>query len=573
MKEKNISRHSYQSPQRGAALVTVLFISLLLLTASAAMLTAVGSNSRNTTDVLSETKAFYAAETGIQAAVNVLRNKIENDGTSVTYSEAILSPANMCNWFITACVSGQVPITGTEKYSINVSNPEGGLVSYTTGVRFSVSMASPSTTPTPQAGTQVCIPDCLAANRTTVSFATTSGEPGSPTSPLGQFDVQTSGTGATTGFTNIGVRIDYRIQVGDRAGLASIYGRLSQADATAPVIIEFPSPKFRVLGTVINLCDETSCAGPIILSVPVNGVPKRLLISADTTYIPTPSRLVLTAIGYGPNGAKKTLEAIVRRNVFDGYDMPATMLLIGRHTDAFGGFLYSPGNSNNVSYSGGNCAPICIPPFGVVDETRSFAEENLATILGDPPGTPNPFPSPYPPQPQVVEWENLPSWLRTPTALDVRIDQLRILAQNANRYFISPSGNLSSPGSDGTRLTFCEGSCTVTGTSGVGLLIVTGKLTIVGNFNFAGLILVTGKEGLDRSGGGGQSAGVSGGVIVAPYNLSPYYPESLSTFFLAPQYQISGGGGSFVVQPGTDLNPFIDDTSAVSDLVLGVAEK
>ena len=50
-----------------------MLISALLLTASVAMLTAVGANSKNTSDVLSETKAYYAAESGLQASINVFK--------------------------------------------------------------------------------------------------------------------------------------------------------------------------------------------------------------------------------------------------------------------------------------------------------------------------------------------------------------------------------------------------------------------------------------------------------------------------------------------------------------------
>ncbi len=63
--------------ESGAALVTVLMISVLLGIACIAMLSAVGANSRNSTDVLSETKAYYAAESGLQATINVLRGKID----------------------------------------------------------------------------------------------------------------------------------------------------------------------------------------------------------------------------------------------------------------------------------------------------------------------------------------------------------------------------------------------------------------------------------------------------------------------------------------------------------------
>src|SRR4051812_17343456 len=59
--------------ESGAALITVIMISVLLGIACIALLRAVAANSRNTTDTLSETKAFYAAESGMQATLNVLR--------------------------------------------------------------------------------------------------------------------------------------------------------------------------------------------------------------------------------------------------------------------------------------------------------------------------------------------------------------------------------------------------------------------------------------------------------------------------------------------------------------------
>ena len=70
--------------ESGAALVTVLMISVLLGIACIALLSSVGANSKNSTDVLSETKAYYVAESGLQATINVLRNN-----SAATYSAAI----------------------------------------------------------------------------------------------------------------------------------------------------------------------------------------------------------------------------------------------------------------------------------------------------------------------------------------------------------------------------------------------------------------------------------------------------------------------------------------------------
>ena len=67
--------------EKGAALVTVVLISVLLLTACIALLHAVGANSANSADVLSETKAYYAAETGLQATINELRYDCSAEAT------------------------------------------------------------------------------------------------------------------------------------------------------------------------------------------------------------------------------------------------------------------------------------------------------------------------------------------------------------------------------------------------------------------------------------------------------------------------------------------------------------
>ncbi|HEX9960945.1 MAG TPA: hypothetical protein VGB00_08435, partial [Pyrinomonadaceae bacterium] len=59
--------------ERGAALVMVLMIAFLLLVASAALLLESSMNTANVTDSVAEQQAYYAAESGIQSALDVLR--------------------------------------------------------------------------------------------------------------------------------------------------------------------------------------------------------------------------------------------------------------------------------------------------------------------------------------------------------------------------------------------------------------------------------------------------------------------------------------------------------------------
>ncbi|HEX8096998.1 MAG TPA: hypothetical protein VF507_03140 [Pyrinomonadaceae bacterium] len=62
--------------ERGAALVTVLLISLLLLTAGGALILVAATGGTNTIDATSEMKAYYGAEAGLQATLNVLRQNV-----------------------------------------------------------------------------------------------------------------------------------------------------------------------------------------------------------------------------------------------------------------------------------------------------------------------------------------------------------------------------------------------------------------------------------------------------------------------------------------------------------------
>ena len=102
-------------------------------------------------------------------------------------------------------------------------------------------------------------------------------------------------------------------------------------------------------------------------------------------------------------------------------------------------------------------------------------------------------------------------------------------------------------------------------------MVVTGKLTLHGNFNFNGLIIVTGQAGVDRSGGGNGT--IQGNIVIAPYvgsRVEDTITPSPSESFLSPQYNLSGGGNSTVVYNSQTVN---NGLIAVSNYVLGVVEK
>src|SRR5215208_3664647 len=87
--------------EQGAALITVIMISFLLLVAVAALLLEASTNAANVTDATAEEQAYYAAESGIQTAVSILRNKpvpVPLVNTSLPATD----PANKINYLMAA---------------------------------------------------------------------------------------------------------------------------------------------------------------------------------------------------------------------------------------------------------------------------------------------------------------------------------------------------------------------------------------------------------------------------------------------------------------------------------------
>jgi Tfp pilus assembly protein PilX len=567
MNTKKILTRKFKSGERGAAMVTVILISILLVTASVAMLIAVGANTRNTTDVLAETKAYYAAESGLQATINVLRNS-----STATYGSAAADP-DLSTWLnydwpttgtADRIVIGDTPANYTANlgtaYSIWAVDPDNtgaSLTFSTSGVFLSGGTISAN-------GKTVYYPNETASPRTEITFtdaaSTVNNFTGNPV--LGTFTLVNVGAGATipAGLA-LNFRIDYLLSA-PRVGVKSIWGSITQTSSAAPKVVRFQSQDQYLLGSHIELCSASS-GGPGCADVTFNLGSTPSVLYAYITPL-QPYRLKVISTGFGPHGAVKKLEAILRRNLFNGLGSPAATVMLGPSTPPPGGlpFYFAPGTSNGITYSGGDCSSPsgCVPSFGVNDPN------NLEYLNDHPPsGNPNQMMPP----PQMITG-SVPEWQQSPQNLDVLIDQLRTTAQNSGRYFSSNAARITNPGdfTAGTGITFCEGSCQVSGEGG-GILVVTGMLTNLGGFSFKGLIIVTGEEGWDRNGGGNGQ--VIGNVVVAPYNTRPYIPENLSTTFLCPRYGISGGGGSDVIYG--DIASIIDNTSAVSDFVAGVAEK
>jgi Tfp pilus assembly protein PilX len=531
MKIDNVFRAKNDASERGAALVTVILISLLLLTAAVGMISAVGASSKNNTDSLSEAKAYWAAESGLQAAIKVLRH----DG--VTYAQAH-SSGDLSPWL----GAGPIFIDSEASYSLQVSDPDNAGVSTTYQITAAFQQADGTYAPIRVFGTE--------PNTTTISYenvpTTTVNHPQAST-PFGRFQIQNEGTGAT--ISEFRFRIDYRMTA-PRPGVRSFRGRITTARA-----VIFDSYEYNLMGSTIDLCGNASCSpiGAFSMSLPIpDTTPQYSSIIYGKLEPIQPYRLLVRSTGMFAGGARKQLEALMQRNFFNDVSASSAITLIGPGA----GMVFQPGTSQRMDILGGS-----VPSVGVLDQTGLNTVNSAHTN-----GTMNP--------PPAVLGAEIPDWQQSPEALHNLVMQLRQTALNSGRLFTSGQdpdswGSFSA----GTGITFCDGSCTLSGnTEGGGILVVTGTLTTSGNPKFKGLILAVGPYvdssdpgGIIRNGGGNEV--FIGNVVIAPYN-----PDNLAAGFGPPRYQ-NNGAPSDTIYSDIALDSAFGGTSAITNFMLGIAEK
>ena len=574
MMKKYVAGHNRFGGESGAALATVLLVTFLLVMASVALITATTSNSKNTTDALAETKAYYAAESGIQAAVNILRNHSPAINYGDAANDATLSSYQPTNW--NAPGGGLAGYSvGSEGggYTINVVDPDDSQTSiaFSTDTTDTVGNSSSGfslTGSTFQSSLRIdrTVPD--ASHYATIEWVPNSPNPTNPilfngatfaTSNLGSFRLTYTGNGAPMKLVYF--RINLRLIAPDNPTWV-IKGRIEPTGA-----IVFTSSAYRIVGSdlwlcgTVDTCPTTAPAMPVqSLSLPAPGA------SALTQYAvrltpKEPQRLLITSTGYGPGGSRKKLEAVIHKSNFPMVPPAAGILMNGPNA------VFDNGNGR-PQYNG--CDPdnptVCVPSIGVSDP-GSITRVN-STTFNPPPhcGTP-PCLNPYPP-PAVVG-EDLPDWQRTPALMDQQLNWWR--ASTPPSSIIPNNGNLNTGGygsyADGRGLTYCDGNCTIAGEGG-GILIVKGKLTTTGGVRFRGMIIVVGSEGILRNGNGGSDDEIIGGIVIAPYILTP----APNGTWLSPQFHVNGGGTSHVTYSGLDYL-FDGGITGTTNFVSGIAEK
>ena len=622
MSEVKLTRN--RDGERGAALVMVLLIGFLLMVVGGGLLIEVTTNTANVTDITSEQQAYYAAESGIQAAVNVLRDNVTlSDENRIDPSKPATDKANRIDYLKALNIADSNLAAGVDandsvprlsrwmKYNaiypdriglgdefyhpnkgyafkLEISDPDntGSIVQFSTTGRFFTPDATSISLATYGDLTNGFIVQYVPQSSTQVNTAG-----GSATTSFGNFKVIKYGAGAPiASFNRFEIVISMTLPY---AGTRVIRGYLTSnvcvMGLCTPPRIVFDSRTFTLQGSKITLTslgpnpvasllsDGPPAGFPATLDwASTLGSPKENSINA-TISSPEPLRLRIKSTGFGPQGSSKQLEAIIRKNFFNGISGPGTLTLVGPPSTVAcpscipiqpaTSFVFNPGSSNVADYSGQDEASTdIIPPVATTNGSTLDAVSDSVDGL-----PPHPFNGDVVGVPSDVSNEITPShWLYSPTSVDATIKSFYPLARDSGRYF--PSGTQPTSFGDnatGMGLTFCDGNCTLTGPGG-GILIVTGTLTLHGSFSFRGMIVVTGKGGVTRQGAGNGE--ILGNLIVAPYVNSSVLPSSepVGIACLAPQYDLSGGGNSSISYSSSAVGSGL---LAVDNFVLGVVEK
>ena len=544
-------KKSIYENERGAALVTMLLISLLLLTAGGALIATTTMSAVNTVDASAETQAYYAAEAGNQAVLNILRGNVAPNPVFVTdpsgsvagenkisfrravnLSTSNLSsdpqtvsfPARLSRWLgynytsngstyadRVALTANYAPINGMA-FNAALSDPDNSAV-----VTFSTSGTLTNWgSNTHQYG--------IANNKFTVTYQSQSltSISNTGTSTFGLFTLTSLGTGCPSGGCSLSNE-PFALTITQTAPwplTITLNGTLSGTfnSSSSFVSVTFPTQSNSLQGA-----EYARSANPVNTN---SSTPISVTVTA-----PDPNRLIATVNGFGPRSAQKQMQMLLSRFAFD-FSAPSTITL--RSADDNSLVTFNAGSSVQYQYSGfDHAGGSNLSAFGVTS-TPDYA---YLTALTLPPGQVVGSPAPI----QQIPIPNLPSWLQTADAARAFVDQMRIEAQNENRYFTTASpppdfGTTSHP-----VLTFVDGDIDLPPAGGSGVLFVTGIFSLRGSSDFKGVVLVLGAGQLLRDGGG--NGGSLGAAAIARFGSSGN--------FLAPTF-ISSGSGTSSIQYDSD---------------------
>ena len=562
----NVKTIQKRGGERGAALVTMLLASVLILGAGGALIMSTTMSANNSIGSTAEMQAYYVAEAGMQSALNVLRGNaqplivatdrmsfrtavipsISNGGNAGTLRLAGWLPYNQPsneNSLVPVTIGA---VTGGYRVTVENMDPNSHIVEFQTSA--SIDNGDSGATYKKTFGT------VGGADEVTISYT---GQPSTNLSPdqytfpltldsaLGSFVITRPVTSTANNVvipkTGFEITITQSLPWAASAYLEGTFeGQVNLASTTVSVTFDKVSVKADGTTYALNL------GGTQVLNLAYTSSPSTTAIPAKVTS-PDPKRLLIKSYGFGPQGAQKRLELMVNHANFD-FEVPAGVTFRG--ADDCTPLTLDTGSSGAKTYSGIDHAGVEAqrPAFAVSpcdeDDAKSGIKKPDTVVdpeiglLGDDDTTPG-----------TVE---TPSFLQTADRARAYLNSLQAKAQATGRYFKSATINDSV---NAPMFTFVDGDCTLEG--GSGFLVVTGTLTMHGNPNFKGAILVLGTGVLIRNGGG--NGDIYGGIAVAAFGRT-------SGNFTSPTFNTNGGGNSTIQYDSAALKNGIASGTNVSGI-------
>ncbi|HEU4710133.1 MAG TPA: hypothetical protein VFS76_01140 [Pyrinomonadaceae bacterium] len=563
------SRRSDKKGERGAALVTMLLVTVLLLGAGGALIMTTAMSANNSIGSTAEMQAFYVAESGMQSALNVLRGNTKPLVTAtdrMSFRTAVIpeisnGPDNNGNLRLAGWLpynnrldpNSLVPVTlgaVTGGYRVTIENldPESHIVEFeTSGSITGSDSATPYQRTFGSGATEVTIR--YAAQAATTLSPDPNAFPLTLDTTLGSFVIERP-AGSTQNDvvipeTNFELTIT---QTRPWAATTTLEGSFEgEVDVVGTTLkVTFDKAYVKGDGTTYAL---NLAGGAQVLDLTYAASPATTSILARVTS-PDPKRLLLKSYGFGPQGAEKRLELMINREHLE-FESPAGVTIRG--ADDCSPLTLDTGSSGAKFYSGADKSgkdpqrpTFAVSPCDQADANAGIVKHDTVAdpeigLLTD--------------DADSADAIEQPSFLDTADKARAYLNGLQSKAQSIGRYFKPSSGSATTINDslNTPQFTFIDGDAALTG--GCGFLVVTGKLTMRGNTDFRGIILVLGEGVLERNGGG--NGDILGGITIARFDRT-------SGNFLAPTFTTNGGGNSTIQYDSQWIGSAIGSATNVS---------
>jgi hypothetical protein len=533
--------------ERGAALVTMLLVSVLILGAGGALIMTTMMSANNSVGSTAEMQAYYVAESGMQSALNVLRGNTQPllvASDRMSFRTAIIPSISNGGNGGTARFAGWLPyndpanatslvpvnigaVTGGYRVTIENMDPNSHIVEFQTSAIIDNGDAGKTFQRTFNPGGTKEVTIRYQGQGSTTLTPDPNVFPLTLDSQLGSFVIErpASSTADDVAIQKTGFEITITQSL-PWAATTTLEGTFEgEVDTNGTTVkVTFDKAYVKADGTkyALNLDGGTK-----VLDLKYTSSPGTTNIPAKVTS-PDPKRLLIKSYGFGPQGAEKHLEMLVAHANFE-FESPAGFVAKG--ADDCTPISFDSGSSGAKWYSGVDHAGVepqrpafAVSPCDQDDVDKGIKKHDTVVdpeigILGDDETTPGTV--------------DTPSFLDSADRARAYLMSLQKKAESTGRYF-SGSTTVNDSLNTGT-FTFVDGDCTLT--SGAGFLVVTGTLTMRGNTDFRGVILVLGKGQIIRDGGG--NGDIFGGITIAAFDRT-------AGGFTAPTFNTNGGGNSTI---------------------------